>query len=313
MVLGRPGLAGVLVDPVARAGARPVLARSGGGRRSPSRRRPARARAWSAACPSSSRPCRRAARPSRSPAASRRPRASGRSRTPPPCPAGRRPASRGRSTRTGGPATCARRAGAPSPTRSSGRRRASAARTPCCRTTSVARVTETEPRYVVAVRVHLPRGGRRAPRPDGAREGRRGVVGRVRVRCPARSPAASTNVLKVEPACRVDCATRLNWLPFVRTTAVMARIAPVPGSTETIAEAGSVVYGRIVVDRLAWRGTAGAGRSSCRPAARPRAPCSRRTAARAGRSRTRRSTAAGCGCRRCPASGRASGPGARPR
>ena len=56
--------------------------------------------------------------------------------------------------------------------------------------------------------------------------------------------AASTKVLKVEPACRVDCATRLNWLPFVLTTAVIARIAPVPGSTETIAAAGSVLYGR---------------------------------------------------------------------
>ena len=62
--------------------------------------------------------------------------------------------------------------------------------------------------------------------------------------------AASTNVLKVEPAWRVDCATRLNWLPFVLTTAVIARIAPVPGSTETIAAAGSVLYGQDVVDRL---------------------------------------------------------------
>ena len=44
---------------------------------------------------------------------------------------------------------------------------------------------------------------------------------------------ASTNVLNVEPAWRVDCDARLNWLPFVRTTASIARIAPVPGSTDT--------------------------------------------------------------------------------
>jgi hypothetical protein len=36
----------------------------------------------------------------------------------------------------------------------------------------------------------------------------------------------------------------LNWFFALRTTAVMARIAPVPGSTETIADAGSDRYGR---------------------------------------------------------------------
>ena len=56
---------------------------------------------------------------------------------------------------------------------------------------------------------------------------------------------ASTNVLNVEPAWRADCAARLNWLLGLRTTAVIARIAPVPGSTETIAAAGSVRYGRM--------------------------------------------------------------------
>src|SRR5437899_5963395 len=53
---------------------------------------------------------------------------------------------------------------------------------------------------------------------------------------------ASTNVLNVDPAWRADCAARLNWLPALRTTVVIARIAPVPGSTETIAAAGSVLY-----------------------------------------------------------------------
>ena len=51
---------------------------------------------------------------------------------------------------------------------------------------------------------------------------------------------ASTNALNVEPAWRADCEVRLNWffvLPGM--TAVIARIAPVPGSTETIAAAGS--------------------------------------------------------------------------
>jgi len=49
--------------------------------------------------------------------------------------------------------------------------------------------------------------------------------------------------LNVEPAWRADWAARLNWFPALRTTAVIARIAPVPGSTETIAEAGSVRFG----------------------------------------------------------------------
>ena len=52
--------------------------------------------------------------------------------------------------------------------------------------------------------------------------------------------AASTKVLKVEPACRADCEVRLNWLwAFPGITAVIARMKPVPGSTETIAAAGS--------------------------------------------------------------------------
>jgi hypothetical protein len=51
---------------------------------------------------------------------------------------------------------------------------------------------------------------------------------------------ASTNALNVEPASRADCAARLNWfLLLPGMTAVIALIAPVPGSTETIAAAGS--------------------------------------------------------------------------
>ena len=61
---------------------------------------------------------------------------------------------------------------------------------------------------------------------------------------------ASTKALNVEPAWRADCAARLNWfvvLPGI--TAVIARIAPVPGSTETIAAAGSSC--RLSVSRIA--------------------------------------------------------------
>ena len=51
---------------------------------------------------------------------------------------------------------------------------------------------------------------------------------------------ASTNVLNVEPACRADCDVRLNSLClFPGITAVIVVIAPVPGTTETIAAAGS--------------------------------------------------------------------------
>ena len=66
-------------------------------------------------------------------------------------------------------------------------------------------------------------------------------------RCTA---AASTNVLKVEPGWRRACESRLNWL-FRRPgiTAAMARMAPVAGSIETIAAAGSVRSFRI--DRIA--------------------------------------------------------------
>ena len=68
---------------------------------------------------------------------------------------------------------------------------------------------------------------------------------------------ASTKALNVEPAWRVDCAARLNWffvLPGM--TAVIARIAPVPGSTETMAAAGSLRYGsvwRMALFAARWR------------------------------------------------------------
>ena len=49
-----------------------------------------------------------------------------------------------------------------------------------------------------------------------------------------------TNVLKVEPACRRACATRLNWfLRLFGVTAAMARIAPFRGLMATSAAAGS--------------------------------------------------------------------------
>ena len=58
---------------------------------------------------------------------------------------------------------------------------------------------------------------------------------------PMLTAAASTNILKVEPACRFACATRLNWLPSLPgVTAVIALIAPVAGSIETRADAGSL-------------------------------------------------------------------------
>ena len=46
--------------------------------------------------------------------------------------------------------------------------------------------------------------------------------------------------MNVEPAWRADWEVRLNWfVRFPGMTAVIALIAPVPGSTDTIAAAGS--------------------------------------------------------------------------
>ena len=58
---------------------------------------------------------------------------------------------------------------------------------------------------------------------------------------PRSTAAASTNALKVEPGCLRACESRLNWL-FARpgTIAVIARIAPDPGSIEMTAAAGSL-------------------------------------------------------------------------
>ncbi len=53
--------------------------------------------------------------------------------------------------------------------------------------------------------------------------------------------AARTKVLKVEPAWRRACESRLNW--FLRVpgvTAVIARMAPFAGLIEITAAAGSV-------------------------------------------------------------------------
>jgi hypothetical protein len=68
---------------------------------------------------------------------------------------------------------------------------------------------------------------------------------------PRSTAAVSTNVLNVEPGCRRACERRLNWL-FARpgTIAVIARIAPVPGSIEMSAAAGS--SRRVSVPEIAW-------------------------------------------------------------
>ena len=51
----------------------------------------------------------------------------------------------------------------------------------------------------------------------------------------------SAIVLNVDPGWRAPLVTKLNWLPVVPgVTAVIARIAPVRGSMDTIAAAGSV-------------------------------------------------------------------------
>ena len=57
---------------------------------------------------------------------------------------------------------------------------------------------------------------------------------------PWRIDSVSTNVMKEEPDCRRPCAARLNWR-FLRpgATAVMARMAPLRGLIDTIADAGS--------------------------------------------------------------------------
>jgi len=58
---------------------------------------------------------------------------------------------------------------------------------------------------------------------------------------PWSTAAARTNILKVDPAWRFACATRLNWLPELPgVTAAIALIAPLAGLIETSAEAGSV-------------------------------------------------------------------------
>ena len=63
---------------------------------------------------------------------------------------------------------------------------------------------------------------------------------------PRSTAAVSTNVLKVDPGWRRACERRLNWL-FVLpgTIAVIARMAPLAGSMDTIAAAGSVLLVRV--------------------------------------------------------------------
>jgi hypothetical protein len=69
---------------------------------------------------------------------------------------------------------------------------------------------------------------------------------------------------KVNPDWRVDCAAKLNWFVVLPGTAVIARIAPILGSTETIAAAGSS-RGQSCESLFAARWSLG---STCRPAAR---------------------------------------------
>ena len=58
---------------------------------------------------------------------------------------------------------------------------------------------------------------------------------------PRATAAVSVITLNVEPGCRRALVAKLNWLPLrPGVTAVIARMAPVRGSIETIADAGSV-------------------------------------------------------------------------
>ena len=58
---------------------------------------------------------------------------------------------------------------------------------------------------------------------------------------PRATAVVSAIVLNVEPGWRRALVTKLNWLPvWPGVTAVIALIAPVRGSIETIADAGSV-------------------------------------------------------------------------
>src|SRR5436309_5962144 len=58
---------------------------------------------------------------------------------------------------------------------------------------------------------------------------------------PRATAVVSAIILNVEPGCRRALVTKLNWLPRrPGVTAVIALIAPVRGSIETIADDGSV-------------------------------------------------------------------------
>jgi hypothetical protein len=57
---------------------------------------------------------------------------------------------------------------------------------------------------------------------------------------PRSTAATSTKVLNDDPVCRFPCETRLYWfVELFGVTATIALIAPVPGSIETSAAAGS--------------------------------------------------------------------------
>ena len=93
-----------------------------------------------------------------------------------------------------------------------------------------------------------------APRARHARERCRGRSTSSPGRCPFSIAAASTNALNVDPAWRADCAARLNWffvLPGM--TAVIARIAPVPGLDRNDRGRRVVVQVQRLADRFVRR------------------------------------------------------------
>src|SRR5919197_3819570 len=68
---------------------------------------------------------------------------------------------------------------------------------------------------------------------------------------PSEIAVVRTNILKVDPGCRRADDAKLTWfLGFPGLRSVIARIAPLLGLIETIAEAGSLEYGSVSL--IAW-------------------------------------------------------------
>ena len=187
-------------------------------------------------------------------------------------------------------------ASSPSPPPAAVSRRASAARRPCCPSAaSHARSTSSRAYVESYVFTHHHEPSSQLPSSIGpVGERRRDVVVRRRVDAHVRRPPSSTNVLNVDPGWRRACESRLNWLllrPGI--TAAIARIAPVAGSIETIAAAGSVRSFSTFADRLLGKSLVARDDGRVHLADRPTAPSRRRTRRSAGRGRSRRSTARG--------------------